>query len=155
MLPQARMRAARGRSRPRSQLRESSTARAKQAPRGRPAPHAPRAARLHAFASRIAPLGAVLCRAVLQHVISRLPFPSCPPQFWELVILVIGIAESVRISAGWNSLSAPATQQIKESYSPGQLGFDPLGLFPTDAAAQFEIQTKEINNGARLLRGCA
>ena len=70
-----------------------------------------------------------------------------PAQFWEFVILVIGICESVRISAGWNSLSAPATEQIKEDYEPGEIGFDPLGLLPTDADAKFEIQTKEINNG--------
>ena len=69
------------------------------------------------------------------------------PQFWEFVILAIGICESVRISAGWNSLNAPATEQIKEDYEPGQIGFDPLGLFPEDADAAFEIQTKEINNG--------
>jgi hypothetical protein len=42
---------------------------------------------------------------------------------------------------------APATEQIKEEYKPGQLGFDPLGLFPEDEEAQFEIQSKEINNG--------
>lgn len=70
-----------------------------------------------------------------------------PPQFWEAVILVIGICESARISAGWNSLAAPATQQIKEDYEPGELGFDPLGLFPTDEAEIFAIKSKEINNG--------
>ena len=53
----------------------------------------------------------------------------------------------MRISAGWNSLSAPATEQIKEDYNPGEIGFDPLGLLPTDEDAKFEIQTKEINNG--------
>ena len=70
-----------------------------------------------------------------------------PAQFWEFVILVIGICESVRISAGWNSLSAPATEQMKEDYEPGEIGFDPLGLLPTDADAKYELQTKEINNG--------
>ena len=53
----------------------------------------------------------------------------------------------MRISAGWNSLSAPATEQMKEDYQPGEIGFDPLGLLPTDAEAKYELQTKEINNG--------
>ena len=79
--------------------------------------------------------------------VARADRPPRPRQFWEFVILAIGICESVRISAGWNSLSAPATEQIKDDYNPGEIGFDPLGLLPTDADAKFEIQTKEINNG--------
>ena len=69
------------------------------------------------------------------------------PQFWEFVVLLLGIAESNRISAGWNGLSVPATEQMKENYSAGELGFDPLGLLPTDAAEKFALQTKELNNG--------
>ncbi len=61
--------------------------------------------------------------------------------------MIIGTCEAQRISAGWNSLNVPATEQIKEDYEPGQLGFDPLGLFPEDKDAIFELQTKEINNG--------
>jgi hypothetical protein len=75
-----------------------------------------------------------------------------PPQFWEVVILVIGICESVRISAGWNSLNAPATEQIKDDYEPGQIGFDPLGLFPADEEEAFALQTKELNNGRLAVR---
>lgn len=46
--------------------------------------------------------------------------------------------------------------QIKEDYKPGELGFDPLGLFPTDEAAAKELQTKELNNGrVRRPRGRA
>ena len=62
-------------------------------------------------------------------------------------MLFIGILESQRIAQGWSSLSAPATEQIRAEYNPGELGFDPLGLLPTDAAAKAELQTKEINNG--------
>jgi light-harvesting complex I chlorophyll a/b binding protein 1 len=63
------------------------------------------------------------------------------------VLLVIGTCEAARISQGWNSLNAPATEQIKEDYNAGELGFDPLGLFPADADAAYELQTKELNNG--------
>ena len=33
------------------------------------------------------------------------------------------------------------------SYFPGNLGFDPLGLYPKDEAGQMEMQLKEIKNG--------
>jgi len=36
---------------------------------------------------------------------------------------------------------------IKSSHSAGDLGFDPLGLKPTDTAELKEMQTKELNNG--------
>lgn len=79
------------------------------------------------------------------------PHPASPltpgRQFWELVLLAIGTAEAQRISAGWNSLSAPAVKQMKEEYEPGQLGFDPLGLYPAEEAEQLELRTKELNNG--------
>mmetsp|Transcript_4992 Transcript_4992/g.7211 ORF Transcript_4992/g.7211 Transcript_4992/m.7211 type:complete len:266 (-) Transcript_4992:62-859(-) len=32
-------------------------------------------------------------------------------------------------------------------YFPGNLGFDPLGLYPKDAEGQKEMQTKELKNG--------
>merc|ERR1711924_496460 len=37
--------------------------------------------------------------------------------------------------------------QLKEDYTPGDLGFDPLGLKPDDEQELFELQTKELNNG--------
>jgi hypothetical protein len=36
---------------------------------------------------------------------------------------------------------------IKSDHTPGDLGFDPLGLKPTDPAELAEMQTKELNNG--------
>jgi hypothetical protein len=68
------------------------------------------------------------------------------PQFWEIVLFGIGLCETYRAIQGWNP--PPAKDQMRENYNPGQIGFDPLGLFPSDdPAAAFEIQTKEINNG--------
>ena len=36
---------------------------------------------------------------------------------------------------------------IKSDHTPGDLGFDPLGLKPTDPAELLEMQNKELNNG--------
>lgn len=45
------------------------------------------------------------------------------PQFWEFVVLVIGIAEGSRIATAYSSKLGTATEQIKEDYKPGELGF--------------------------------
>jgi light-harvesting complex I chlorophyll a/b binding protein 1 len=36
---------------------------------------------------------------------------------------------------------------IRAEHVPGELGFDPLGLKPTDPAELKEMQNKELNNG--------
>merc|ERR1712216_918876 len=37
--------------------------------------------------------------------------------------------------------------EIKSDFKSGDLGFDPLGLKPTDPAELKEMQTKELQNG--------
>ena len=39
------------------------------------------------------------------------------------------------------------SQKSKADYYPGKLGFDPLGLYPSDEAGQMRMQTTEIKNG--------
>ena len=55
----------------------------------------------------------------------------------------------------------PLTVSLLTSFSaclsPGDLGFDPLGLFPLEVAAQKDMRTRELNNGrlgALLQRRC-
>jgi hypothetical protein len=36
---------------------------------------------------------------------------------------------------------------LKEDYFPGDLGFDPLGLYPTTQEGRTSIRSKELNNG--------
>ena len=45
--------------------------------------------------------------------------------------------------------------RIKEDHAPGDLGFDPLGLKPTNAADLKSMATKEINNGRLAMVGIA
>jgi hypothetical protein len=72
------------------------------------------------------------------------------PQFWELVLLGIGTWELRRARIGWNEpTAAKAGEQMRADYTPGEIGFDPLGLFPKDADSQeaYDLKTKELNNG--------
>jgi hypothetical protein len=58
----------------------------------------------------------------------------------------IGAVELLRATTGWLS-PTEAAWTLKDDYYPGDIGFDPLGLKPTDAAEFAAIQTKELNNG--------
>jgi len=70
------------------------------------------------------------------------------PQFWELVVLVIGVLEANRVAKIYTGVNpTSSTEVVKEDYEPGNLGFDPLGLCPTDPEELKALQTKEINNG--------
>ena len=37
----------------------------------------------------------------------------------------------------------------------GEIGFDPLGLTPTDPKEKYDLQTKELNNGRLAMIGIA
>jgi len=67
------------------------------------------------------------------------------PQFWEIVLLAIGTWELRRARIGWNEPTE--IEQMRAEYTPGEIGFDPLGLLPTDEAELYNLKTKELNNG--------
>ena len=82
------------------------------------------------------------------------------PQFWELVVFIIALIEGQTIITGWESATDSANRKsgvanLKADYTPGDLGFDPLGLKPSDEAAFDEIRTKEIQNGRLAMLGVA
>ena len=81
-----------------------------------------------------------------------------PPLFWILLTMSIGAAEQFRAETGWvDPADCPVDQPglLKADYIPGDIGFDPLGLKPTDRA-EFEIMaTKELQNGRLAMLAAA
>lgn len=67
--------------------------------------------------------------------------------FWEPLVLFIGLAEAYRVQKGWALPVGNDFNTLREDYTPGDLGFDPLGLKPTNQAEFDVLQTKELNNG--------
>lgn len=73
-----------------------------------------------------------------------------PAVFWILLTIAIGASEATRAEIGWvdpKDLPPDKPGALRDDYIPGDLGFDPLGLKPSDPAEFFEIQTKELQNG--------
>ena len=84
--------------------------------------------------------------------------PQVPTEFWVALIASIGAAEQFRAEKGWvNPSDTPvdAPGQLLADYTPGDLGFDPLGLMPEDAEEFFEMQTKELQNGRLAMLAAA
>jgi hypothetical protein len=62
------------------------------------------------------------------------------------VLAVFAIVETLSIFS-FNSPIGGQPFSIRKDYELGDLGFDPLGLKPTNPAELQEMQTKELNNG--------
>ena len=63
-------------------------------------------------------------------------------------VLLMGIffSEFARARTGWVDPDIEI-RTLREGYTPGDIGFDPLGLKPTDEAEFLKMQNKELNNG--------
>lgn len=68
------------------------------------------------------------------------------PFFFEILVLVIGIAEFNRAVTGWET-PGDNEQVLRDSYFPGDVGFDPLGLKPETWEEFSEMSTKELQHG--------
>ena len=81
-----------------------------------------------------------------------------PVGFWMALLVAIGISEQQRAEIGWvepKNVPFDKPGLLRESYIPGDLGFDPLGLKPEDPEAFFELQTKELQNGRLAMLAAA
>ena len=75
--------------------------------------------------------------------------PKLPAGIWLAMMFGVGIAEGYRVNRGFNDPTLPDHffQKLRPNYTPGDLGFDPLGLAPSNPAEFREMQTKELQNG--------
>merc|ERR1719247_545802 len=88
--------------------------------------------------------------------------PRLPVPLWFGMTLAIGIAETIRVQQAFANpfdgeiQGTPATafpredstfQRLRVGYTPGDLGFDPLGLKPEDPAEFRLMQEKELSHG--------
>ena len=80
------------------------------------------------------------------------------PAFWLLTVS-IAAAELYRAKLGWvepkMAIGSGTLWTLRDSYYPGDLGFDPLGLKPTENYEFQKMQTKELQNGRLAMLGWA
>lgn len=72
--------------------------------------------------------------------------PQLPAYANMLIAAGIVFSESYRIHKGWDNPSK-GFQSLKPTYYPGDLGFDPLNLYPKELDKQKDMKTKELQNG--------
>eukprot|EP00592_Proboscia_alata_P004192 CAMPEP_0194371134 /NCGR_PEP_ID=MMETSP0174-20130528/19507_1 /TAXON_ID=216777 /ORGANISM="Proboscia alata, Strain PI-D3" /LENGTH=256 /DNA_ID=CAMNT_0039149005 /DNA_START=21 /DNA_END=791 /DNA_ORIENTATION=+ len=80
------------------------------------------------------------------------------PAFIILTLFIAGV-ELYRATVGWiEPAGGPGSKTLwtlRETYYPGDIGFDPLGLKPKDAKGFATRQTKELQNGRLAMLGWA
>jgi len=80
------------------------------------------------------------------------------PFFFAWLATAIAVAELNRARYGWEQPTEAIKKNVEiegktwlsklnDNYYPGDIGFDPLGLKPTDPAEYADMQTKELNHG--------
>ena len=75
--------------------------------------------------------------------------PALPVWLWVVMAGGIGAVEATRINIAFAPLEdgpkgPQAKSALRADYTPGDLGFDPLGLAPEDPAEFLEMQEKEL-----------
>jgi len=84
-----------------------------------------------------------------------LAFQQTPLQtFWPYVVTAIAILEVFSVFS-FNSPAGGEPWSIRSDHVPGDLGFDPLNLKPTDPEELKTMQTKELNNGRLAMLAAA
>lgn len=76
---------------------------------------------------------------------------AAAPAFFEILALTIGAAELYRALRGWENPTEAGDkgQALKDTYYPGDIGFDPLGLKPSNPDEFANMATKELQNGRK------
>ena len=86
------------------------------------------------------------------------------PFFFAFLVTAIATAELGRSIIGWEKPTDALVKnqevegktwlsKLNDNYYPGDIGFDPLGLKPSDPAEYAEMQTKELQHGRLAMLG--
>lgn len=82
-----------------------------------------------------------------------------PAPAFALLTLFIGYNEIRRAQIGWVEPDLGQWSKtlftLRDNYYPGDTGFDPLGLKPSDPKAFADMQTRELQNGRLAMIGAA
>ena len=81
--------------------------------------------------------------------LKQLTYSSNGQLAFAVMGMAIGFAERARARYGWVAPKdlVEGGSRLQEEYIPGDLGFDPLGMKPTNSADYLSMQAKELNNG--------
>jgi hypothetical protein len=80
------------------------------------------------------------------------------PTLWLILGVGIARAELDRAKIGWvepEDTPVGKAGLLRETYIPGNIGFDPLSLKPEDPEEFFAMQTKELQNGRLAMLAAA
>jgi hypothetical protein len=81
-----------------------------------------------------------------------------PVGFWVALAVAIGATEQYRATVGWvepENVPVAKPGLLRADYLPGDIGFDPLGLKPSDPEELKILQTKELQNGRLAMLAAA
>ncbi|KAJ1450806.1 chlorophyll a/b-binding protein domain-containing protein [Pelagophyceae sp. CCMP2097] len=76
-----------------------------------------------------------------------------PGPVLALLTLAIGMAETWRARRGWVEPGPGDLFELRATYYPGDIGFDPLGLKPAGAEEFATMQSKELSHGRLAMIG--
>jgi len=78
-----------------------------------------------------------------------------PLPLFAALTFFIALSETFRATKGWKEPGGDSLWTLRDEYYPGDLGFDPLGLKPTNAADFADRQAREISNGRLAMLAAA
>jgi len=91
----------------------------------------------------------------VHHTIANNQLAEVSPAVLLPLFLAINFAEAFRASKGWVEPKKGALFTLRDNYYPGDLGFDPCNLKPTDAKEFSDMQDGELNNGRLAMLAAA
>ena len=91
----------------------------------------------------------------VHHTIANNQLPEIAGTVLFPFFLAINISEAFRANTGWVEPGLGPLFTLRETYYPGDIRFDPLGLKPTDPKEFANMQAKELSNGRLAMLAAA